>query len=132
MIISKVFEESSESTQDLTNLLDFIDETTFYYSITFYYTIKSDNLTQFLWKTTVIRVEDDTFPIEPKVMGTLDCKIENGKLSPCGQYFYSLGTVGAEDFQEYVFRKIHIETFELTIYRFSKKLSINTHHIPSV
>ncbi|KAI6189069.1 hypothetical protein M3Y98_00422500 [Aphelenchoides besseyi] len=133
MIISKVFEESSESKNPhYTNLLDFIDETTFYYSITFYYTMKSDNLTQFLWKTTMIRVEGDTFPIEPKVMGTLDCKIENGKLSPCGQYFYSLGTAGTEDFEEYVFRKIHVETLELTTYRFSKKLSIDTHHIPPV
>ncbi|KAI6229268.1 hypothetical protein M3Y95_00513200 [Aphelenchoides besseyi] len=120
MIASKVFEDLVEFKDDVTYFLDFIDETTFYYAMTK------------MFKTTMIRIDADTFPIEPKVMGTLDCKLENGKLSPCGQYLYSLGTEGIENHKEYVFRKIHIETLELTTYHYFEKLAIDTYLTPPV
>ncbi|KAI6229274.1 hypothetical protein M3Y95_00513800 [Aphelenchoides besseyi] len=126
MITSKVFEDLLKREPSHTNLLDFTNETTFYYATASYY------MTTHMWKTTMIRVKADTFPIEPKVMGTLDCNLENGKLSPCGQYLYSLSTEGLEDHEEFVLRKIRLDTLELTTYDFAEKLPMDAYRIPPV
>ncbi|KAI6229519.1 hypothetical protein M3Y95_00539400 [Aphelenchoides besseyi] len=97
-------------------LLDFVDETTFYYT----------SEVQETKKTAVVKVEFDSL-LARQTIRYIDCDLRNGTLSPCGKFFYTIESEipGRVNCTGYVFRKTDVQTLECTTYKLSEQFPVD-------